>query len=117
MVYINQILKETLRLNNPFPRVVARKAAEDVVLSGGTFIPKDSIVTVNVFDIHHKESNWKDGSKFDPDRFADSQEGTRGPGEGLSWIPFGNGARQCIGMNFSLNEQRVFLSMMRKFLL
>jgi cytochrome P450 len=29
-------------------------------------------------------------------------------------MPFSTGPRQCLGMNFSLAEQRVILSMMRK---
>lgn len=37
-------------------------------------------------------------------------------GEGMTWVPFGSGPRQCIGMNFSLAEQRVLLSMMCKIL-
>jgi hypothetical protein len=34
--------------------------------------------------------------------------------EGRTWLPFSTGSRQCIGMNFSLNEQRVMLSMLCK---
>jgi cytochrome P450 len=72
MTYINQIIKETLRINGPATRVLPRVAKEDTDL-GGKFIPKGT------------------------------------------WLPFGNGARQCIGMNFSLNEQRVLLSMLCKY--
>lgn len=112
MIYINQIMKETLRINGPVTRVVPRLAMEDTVLPSGTFIPKGSQVTVNVFNIQHSNKVWKDGDKFNPDRFGEDGESTRGAGEGWSWVPFGNGARQCLGMNFSLNEQRVMLSML-----
>lgn len=113
MTYINQIMKETLRLNDPAPRVVPRKVTEDTVLSG-TFIPKGSMVTVNIYNVHHVDKIWKDSAKFNPDRFAEDGEANRDAGEGMTWLPFGNGARQCLGMNFSLNEQRVLLSMLRK---
>ncbi|CAO3639437.1 unnamed protein product [Mucor hiemalis] len=115
MTYINQIMKETLRINGPASRVIPRIAKEDTDLSG-TFIPKGTQLTVNIYNIQHDDNYWKDGDKFNPDRFSEDGEATRGAGEGLAWLPFGNGARQCIGMNFSLNEQRVMLSMLlRKF--
>jgi cholesterol 24(S)-hydroxylase len=113
MTYINQIMKETLRINGPASRVVPRVATEDTDLNG-TFIPKGTQLTVNIYNIQHSDKYWNDGDKFNPDRFSESGEGIRGAGEGLAWLPFGNGARQCIGMNFSLNEQRVMLSMLCK---
>ncbi|KAI8059778.1 cytochrome P-450 cyp509A1 [Thamnidium elegans] len=115
MTYINQIMKETLRINGPASKVVSRIATEDTTLSG-TFIPKGTLLTVNIFDIQHSNTYWKDASTFNPDRFSENGEAARGSGDGNAWLPFGNGARQCIGMNFSLNEQRVLLSMLlRKF--
>jgi cytochrome P450 len=114
MTYINQIMKETLRINGPATRVVSRLAMEDTVLPSGTFIPKGTQVTVNIFNIQHSNKVWKNSDKFDPDRFAEDGESTREAGEGMAWVPFGNGARQCLGMNFSLNEQRVMLSMLCK---
>lgn len=114
MVYINQVLKETLRLHDPVPRVFTRTATEDTILSCGSLVPKGAHVAVNVYNLHHRDKNWKDSYEFNPDRFAKDGDGIRGSGEGVSWSPFGNGPRQCLGMNFSLNEQRVLLSMMRK---
>ncbi|KAI8877924.1 cytochrome P450 [Backusella circina FSU 941] len=108
MRYINQIIKETLRMNGPATVIVPRVATQDTELSG-TFIPKGSLVNVNIYDTHHRETFWRDPLRFDPDRFGDEQEKNR---TAMSWVPFGNGARQCIGMNFSLAEQQVMLSML-----
>ncbi|KAI9345051.1 cytochrome P450 [Pilaira anomala] len=114
MTYINQVMKETLRINAPVPELSDRVTAEDTVLSD-TFIPKGTPLTVDIFAIQHSTKLWKNPGTFDPDRFAEDAEVSRS-GEGWSWLPFGNGARQCIGMNFSLTEQRVMLSMLlRKF--
>lgn len=88
-------------------------ATEDTELSG-TFIPKGTLLNIEIFNVHHTEKYWKNSKEFNPDRFVENGEGIRGSGEGWSWIPFGNGARQCIGMKFSLNEQRVMLSMLCK---
>lgn len=113
MTYINQIIKETLRINGPATRVLPRVAKEDTDL-GGKFIPKGTLVTVNIFNVQHDDRIWENSKTFNPDRFSEDGEGNR-RAEGLTWLPFGNGARQCIGMNFSLNEQRVLLSMLCKY--
>ncbi|GAA5814314.1 hypothetical protein MFLAVUS_007808 [Mucor flavus] len=111
MIYINQIIKETLRLKAPVPRITPRLATEDMFLSG-TFIPKGSRLTINIYDLHHSDKVWENPAEFDPDRFSQEEENNS------AWAPFGGGARQCIGMNFSLNEQRVMIAMiLRKYTL
>ncbi|KAI8366859.1 cytochrome P450 [Blakeslea trispora] len=112
LVYINQVMKETLRINGPVSRVVSRKATEDFVLND-KLIPKGTLVNVDLHNIHQSEKFWTNPDEFNPERFAEDGEGTtRKAGTGMTWLPFGSGARQCIGMNFSLYEQRVFLSML-----
>ncbi|KAI7893584.1 cytochrome P450 [Mucor mucedo] len=109
MTYINQIIKETLRINGPATRIIPRISTEDAEFSG-LFIPKGTQVTVNIFAIQHSEKVWKDAHIFNPDRFEDGGEASQV--ESMAWTPFGNGARQCIGMNFSMSEQRVMLAML-----
>ncbi|KAI8380763.1 cytochrome P450 [Blakeslea trispora] len=108
MTYINQVIKETLRLQPPAPRVFPRCAQEDVVLSGN-LIPKGTNVIVDIYDLHRNENVWQDAEEFNPDRFS---SGNEAPVKGAAWIPFSTGGRQCLGMNFSLTEQRVVLSML-----
>ncbi|KAI7883814.1 cytochrome P450 [Mucor mucedo] len=108
MTYINQIMLETLRINGPLPSLVPRCASRDVELFG-TFIPKGTPINANIFNIHHSEKLWKDSHVFNPDRFENEESKTL-------LMAFGYGGRQCIGMTFSLIEQRVMLSMLlRKF--
>ncbi|KAI8883865.1 cytochrome P450 [Backusella circina FSU 941] len=115
MTYLNQIMFEALRMSSPGPQISPRIATEDTEL-GGVFIPKGSKVIVNIYDLHHSEKLWKDPFVFNPERFAEGGEAARAAGEGVSWAPFTSGGRQCVGMNFSLYEQRVLLSMLlRKF--
>ncbi|KAI8982296.1 cytochrome P450 [Mycotypha africana] len=112
--YIDHVMKETLRINGPVTQIF-RTSTEDTVLSG-QFIPKKTEIVVDIFNIQHSEKVWKDADEFNPDRFAEGGEGDLATREGLAWLPFGGGARQCIGINFSLTEQRVFLLMLlRKF--
>lgn len=92
--YINQIIKETLRINGPAVQVVPRVTQEDTVLAGA-FIPKGALVIVDIFNIQHSKKVWKDGDEFNPDRFAPKGESSQLAGGGMTWVPFGNGAR-CV---------------------
>ena len=112
MVYLNQVIKETLRMVDPIPRVIPKIAQQDTVLSN-VFIPKGTYVNVSMYDLHHSKHIWQDPEQFNPDRFATGGESESQ--SGVAWAPFGGGQRLCLGMNFSLNEQRVLLSMMCKF--
>jgi cytochrome P450 len=83
---------------------------------GGTFIPKGTSANIDLYAIHHNTNFWKNPDQFIPERFAEG--GEQESHEGLTWLPFGNGARQCIGMNFSLAEQRIVLALMvRKYII
>ncbi|KAI9307136.1 cytochrome P-450 cyp509A1 [Cunninghamella echinulata] len=115
-VYINQIIKETLRINGSVLFLLSpRLVAEDVNLNG-TFIPKGSQVNVNIYDTHHSSNVWNDPESYNPDRWSPGGEAEQLAGKGMAWVPFSNGSRQCIGMNFSLLEQRVILStLLRKY--
>ncbi|GAA5814312.1 hypothetical protein MFLAVUS_007806 [Mucor flavus] len=106
MNYINQVIKESLRISDPVARLfIPRIPTEDTMLSG-TFIPKGTKLVMNIFNVHHSSKFWKNPRQFDPDRFAINDESK------MAWVPFGSGARQCIGKYFSLNEQRVMISML-----
>ena len=112
MTYITQILNESMRIVTPAPRPLSRVSQKDSELSG-MFIPKGTSITVDLYDIHHNNQVWENPSEFNPDRFAEDGEASQH--KGLSFSPFGNGARKCIAMNFSMAEQRVMLAMLCKF--
>ncbi|KAI8361722.1 cytochrome P450 [Blakeslea trispora] len=113
MDYINMVMKETMRRHTPVYSTTNRVALEDIELSGN-YIPKGSEISIDIYNLHHNPDVWQDPYRFDPDRFLPGGEADQH--KGIAWVPFSNGGRQCIGMNFSLAEQRVVLSMMlRKF--
>lgn len=118
MTYIKQVIKESLHLTSPATAVVPRMCTEDSVFSG-QFVPKGTVLAVQMYNIHHREKYWDDAYTFNPDRFADDAEASNHEvvGGKLAWLPFSNGAKQCVGINFSLMEQRVIPSLLRKFFL
>ncbi|KAI9256666.1 cytochrome P450 [Phascolomyces articulosus] len=109
MTYIEQIIKEVLRIAGPADSLISRKANKDTEL-GGVFIPKGTDVTLSIYNLQRNPRVWNNPEKFDPERFAPG-----GEAEGKdanAWIPFSSGSRICIGMNFSLSEQRFLLPML-----
>ncbi|ORZ00917.1 cytochrome P450 [Syncephalastrum racemosum] len=115
LTYINQVIKETLRITPPVPMTMFRKTTDRVEL-GGTVLPKDTSVRLHMWEIQHDPETWSSPEIFDPERFAPGGEVERVASEGLAWLPFSSGSRVCIGQNFSMAEQRVFLSLiLRKY--
>lgn len=114
--YISQVMKETMRLNPPATVTLPRVATADVSF-GPYLIPKGAHVSLDMYAMHHSSRNWADPERFDPERFAEGGESdAKGNDANFAWVPFSGGGRQCLGINFSLTEQRVVLSMLlRKF--
>lgn len=86
---------KTLRINGPVIGIVPRVVTQDTVLSG-TFIPRGSTITVDIFNILHSEKVFKNAASFDPDRFAkrgERRETDEEEDDITGWIPFGSGAR------------------------
>ncbi|KAI9484151.1 MAG: cytochrome P450 [Benjaminiella poitrasii] len=111
MTYLNMVIKENLRRSGPVDKLFTRDAVADINLAG-TWIPKGTPVSIDIASIHMDPRIWQSPENFIPERFEEG--GEHDSHIGLTWIPFSNGSRQCLGMNFSLTEQRVVLSMMLK---
>ncbi|KAI8333842.1 cytochrome P450 [Chlamydoabsidia padenii] len=111
MTFINATMKETMRLHNPVLNTTSREATEDCYLND-IFIPKGSNVCADILNVHRNPSVWSSPYEFNPERFLPGGEAEQQSNAGSSWIPFSSGGRICIGMNFSLVEQRVILSML-----
>ncbi|KAI8369887.1 cytochrome P450 [Choanephora cucurbitarum] len=109
MRYIYAIIKEVLRMHPTAPRSIPRIIQNDIVVCD-KLIPKGSFVAIDIFNMHHHDDTWPDEDVFDPERFE--KAGNDDAGKGLSWLPFGGGSRQCIGMNLSLLILRICLCML-----
>ncbi|CDS08805.1 hypothetical protein LRAMOSA10166 [Lichtheimia ramosa] len=125
--YINMVIKETLRMSPPAASLVSRVTKEDTEIAG-TFIPKGTRTTIDIYNLHHNPTVWKEPEIFRPERFAPGGEAEEHAGLGnvfsaLAQFELKNAfdgmqfsyhhTSSChIGMNFSLAQQRVFLSML-----
>ena len=109
--YTQWCIKESLRLHPPV-YIILRQLTEDTELAG-YLIPKESYLTVRLFNIHRNPEFWKDPEVFDPLRFHPDNIEHQHP---YAYVPFSAGPRNCIGQNFAMNEERVVIaSIIRKF--
>ncbi|GJM41543.1 MAG: cytochrome P450 [Ardenticatenaceae bacterium] len=106
LVYCDKVIKEGMRLY-PSAWSISRHALVDDEI-GGFAIPKGSIVAVSPYTLHRHPEFWPEPEKFDPERFTPKQESAR---HRYAYIPFGAGARKCIGDQFALMENMLILPM------
>jgi cytochrome P450 len=57
-------------------------------------IPKDIMVALPCYAIHHDAEYYPEPEVFDPERFSTEEKAKRHP---MAFMPFGHGPRNCIG--------------------
>ncbi|KAL0490647.1 cytochrome P450 [Acrasis kona] len=103
MPFLINFVTEVLRLYPPVGSVIPRVNTRDCVLSG-YHVPKGAIIIPQIWCTHHSDMYYGDNvDEFDPDRHS------KGNIDSFANIPFGSSQRKCIGQQFSLIEQRMFL--------
>jgi cytochrome P450 len=100
-----QVLKEALRLYPP-AYLTSRLAVRDVVI-GGHRIRAGTDVVANICSMQRRPEYFPDPDRFDPDRFDAAAEKNLPRG---AYVPFGAGARICIGNNFAMMEGQLILA-------
>ncbi|XP_059283178.1 geraniol 8-hydroxylase-like [Lycium ferocissimum] len=103
--YLQCIVKETMRLHPPGPFFL-RNAKQDVEVCG-YFVPKGSLVVVNVWLMGRDPNIWEDPLVFKPERFWGSEFEVRG--QDFELIPFGGGRRICPGLPLAMRIVPVIL--------
>jgi len=105
LCYLDQVIKETLRLYPPI-HVGNRKSAGDVSLDG-YHIPKDSRVMYSIYLTHRDPEYWPNPESFKPERF-DRVQGQKPTA--YAYLPFGGGPRACVGAAFAQLEVKTVLA-------
>ncbi|XP_020702414.2 premnaspirodiene oxygenase-like [Dendrobium catenatum] len=107
LLYINQVIKETLRLHPPTPLLVPRLCCETVELSGYT-VPVESRVVINVWAMMRDPNYWEDPEIFQPERFE--EKAIDFGVANFEFTPFGGGRRICPGISFALASMELWLA-------
>jgi unspecific monooxygenase len=101
--YLTAVCNETLRIcpvmNFAFPRVVQ----EPLELLGYPLEP-GTVVLGNIYSIHSRNDLYPQPRNFQPERFLERQFSA------YEFLPFGGGARGCIGQAFALFEMKLVLA-------
>ena len=103
--YLDQIINETLRLYPPI-HLGSRVAATDLEFQGFP-IHAGQRVLYSIYLTHRDPRYWRDPAVFDPDRFSPGHAQQPTP---YAFLPFGGGARNCIGTAFAQVEAKVVLA-------
>jgi cytochrome P450 len=110
LIYTRAVVDEVLRLYPP-AFVITRQAVVDDFVAGIP-VPKRSLVLIAPWVVHRHRRFWNDPDRFDPDRFLPD----RSPPARFAYLPFGSGARTCVGSPFALTELVLVLAiLMRNF--
>jgi len=128
------VVAETLRMYPEPPLLIRRCRTENVLPQGAKSNTKDATVIrgmdmfISLYNIHRSPDFWEEPDAFDPMRFTrrfkGNVEGWNGfdpklwegqlyPNENsadFAFLPFGGGARKCVGDQFAMLEATVTLA-------
>ena len=100
------VIKEGMRIY-PAAYVNGRSAIDDDEWNGYK-IPKGTSIWTLIYHSHRYDKYFPDPLKFEPERFLNDRRGSSY--HSLCYMPFGHGARQCIGFRLAQLEMRITLA-------
>jgi cytochrome P450 len=107
LVYLEAVIKETLRFHSAAPSTV-RMANQDTVIDGDIFIQKGQVVNLSIYALARNPRVWgPDAAEFKPERWIDPKTGELLTFTSTKFISFGAGPRSCIGMKLAMLNLRV----------
>lgn len=100
-----RVLMETLRLY-PAGWLLTRTTTAATTLAGKP-MPAGTTVIYSPYLLHHSPGLYTEPERFDPDRWLwhDAEQPPNG-----AYLPFGMGARRCVGEAFALNQAMLTLA-------
>jgi len=102
LVFLDAVIKETLRLTPIIP-LVARRVARATTI-GGHALPAGAVAAAAIYLVHRRPDLWPDPARFDPARFLGKKL------DPTHYFPFGGGTRRCLGMAFATFEMKIVLA-------
>jgi cytochrome P450 len=102
--FTRAVVDETMRLYPP-AFLIARAAIAPDTVAGRPVRAKD-VILIAPWLLHRHEKLWRDPNAFIPSRFMAPSP----PPDRFAYLPFGVGARVCIGAHFALVEATLALA-------
>jgi cytochrome P450 len=102
--FTRAVIDETMRLYPPAALIARTPTSADTI--AGLPVKKGDLVLIAPWLLHRHEKLWSEPNAFIPARFM---PGTPPP-DRFAYLPFGVGARVCIGAHFALVEATLALA-------
>jgi cytochrome P450 family 110 len=99
--YLAAVCDEALRLH-PVVVAIGRRTLAPFTLRGRELAPGTGIM-VSIWLAHHDPERYPEPERFRPERFIERKFSP------FEYLPFGGGARRCIGAAFAQSEMRIVL--------
>jgi cytochrome P450 len=103
LVWTEAVVKEVMRLYPP-SYAVSRKVRVPFEVAG-YHVPAGALVSVNSYAMHRNPRWFPEPDAFLPERWLEADRIPRG-----AYLPFGEGARTCVGSHFAMAECKVVLA-------
>ncbi|KZC12578.1 Cytochrome P450 9e2 [Dufourea novaeangliae] len=102
LTYMEQVISESQRLN-PVVSFFRKRCTQKFELVGSdglrVWVQPGTAVLIPVEGLQMDPKYWPDPEKFDPDRFSEERKRTI---EKMTFMPFGEGPRMCVGMRMAM---------------
>ncbi|XP_060824009.1 uncharacterized protein LOC132911409 [Bombus pascuorum] len=106
MEYLEKVFKETLRKYPPGSLLPRKSTSAYTFKDTKVSIPKDSIIWIPMYALHHDADIYPNPEVFNPENFNEDAIEARHP---MTYLPFGDGPRNCIGSRFAIFQTKVGL--------
>lgn len=106
MTYADEVLNEALRMHPPVGMVPRTCTKTYKLPDSDIIIEKGTNVSIAVLGIHMDPDYFPEPEKFIPERFSAENKSKI---QDMTYMPFGDGPRQCLGMRFGLLQSKIGL--------
>lgn len=104
--YLDAVVQETMRKHPPVIRTERILNTDNYKLANITLF-KGQEIEVPIYAVHHCEDYYPQPDLFNPDRFLPENKHLLKP---YTYMPFGLGPRNCVGMRFAYQEIKLMLA-------
>lgn len=112
MVYLDAVVKESMRLYPVAPFVVRNINADTAIPDTKVILPKSSFACIWIYGLHRNPNLWSYPDRFLPERWL-PENASIYKDEGITngaYMPFASGPRMCVGQPLATIVLRIMLA-------